>query len=99
MLANYLKQKSSALQPALLILILKNCKKFAKLHNNIRLFIDHENIAKLMNESNKLIISASSLVNEALLLKANFKAICYVKNQESTATWLAKKGYEVEYKY
>ncbi|EAH9082224.1 UDP-2,4-diacetamido-2,4,6-trideoxy-beta-L-altropyranose hydrolase, partial [Campylobacter jejuni] len=28
-----------------------------------------------------------------------FKAICYVKNQESTATWLAKKGYEVEYKY
>ncbi len=70
-----------------------------KLQNNIRLFIDHENIAKLMNESNKLIISASSLVNEALLLKANFKAICYVKNQESTATWLAKKGYEVEYKY
>ncbi len=66
---------------------------------HIRLFIDHENIAKLMNESNKLIISASSLVNEALLLKANFKAICYVKNQESTATWLAKKGYEVEYKY
>ncbi|EPY0420077.1 UDP-2,4-diacetamido-2,4,6-trideoxy-beta-L-altropyranose hydrolase [Campylobacter jejuni] len=78
---------------------LKKLQKFAKLHNNIRLFIDHENIAKLMNESNKLIISASSLVNEALLLKANFKAICYVKNQESTATWLAKKGYEVEYKY
>lgn len=52
-----------------------------------------------MNESNKLIISASSLVNEALLLKANFKAICYVKNQELTATWLAQKGYEVEYKY
>ncbi|EAJ3822273.1 UDP-2,4-diacetamido-2,4,6-trideoxy-beta-L-altropyranose hydrolase [Campylobacter jejuni] len=74
-------------------------ENIAKLHNNIRLFIDHENIAKLMNESNKLIISASSLVNEALLLKANFKAICYVKNQESTATWLAKKGYEVEYKY
>ncbi|EJY0263868.1 UDP-2,4-diacetamido-2,4,6-trideoxy-beta-L-altropyranose hydrolase [Campylobacter jejuni] len=77
---------------------LKKLQKFAKLHNNIRLFIDHENIAKLMNESNKLIISASSLVNEALLLKANFKVICYVKNQEPTATWLAKKGYEVEYK-
>ena len=74
-------------------------QKFAKLHSNIRLFIDHENIAKLMNESNKLIISASSLVNEALLLKANFKAICYVKNQEPTASWLVKKGYEVEYRY
>ncbi|EDO8477643.1 UDP-2,4-diacetamido-2,4,6-trideoxy-beta-L-altropyranose hydrolase [Campylobacter jejuni] len=78
---------------------LKKLQKFATLHSNIRLFIDHENIAKLMNESNKLIISASSLVNEALLLKANFKAICYVKNQEPTASWLVKKGYEVEYRY
>ncbi len=78
---------------------LKKLQKFAKLHNNIRLFIDHENIAKLMNESNKLIISASSLVNEALLLKANFKAICVAKNQEKLANWLAKKGYEVEYRY
>lgn len=78
---------------------LKKLQKFAKLHDNIRLFIDYENLAKLMNESNKLIISASSLVNEALLLKANFKAICYVKNQEPTASWLVKKGYEVEYRY
>ncbi len=80
LLANYLKQKSSALQPALLILILK-IAKFAKLHNNIRLFIDHENIAKLMNESNKLIISASSLVNEALLLKANSKLFVMLKSR------------------
>ncbi|OKY02670.1 UDP-2,4-diacetamido-2,4,6-trideoxy-beta-L-altropyranose hydrolase [Campylobacter jejuni] len=77
---------------------LKKLEKFIKDHENIKLFID-ENLAKLMNESNKLIISASSLVNEALLLKANFKAICVAKNQEKLANWLAQKGYEVEYRH
>ncbi|EAL5963984.1 UDP-2,4-diacetamido-2,4,6-trideoxy-beta-L-altropyranose hydrolase [Campylobacter jejuni] len=78
---------------------LKKLQKFVKLHNNIKLFINHDNIAKLMNESSKLIISASSLVNEALLLKAKFKVICVSKNQEKLAIWLAKKGYEVKYNY
>ncbi|MFQ6343037.1 UDP-2,4-diacetamido-2,4,6-trideoxy-beta-L-altropyranose hydrolase [Campylobacter sp. VTCC 70190] len=77
---------------------LKKLQNFAKAHNNIKLFVNETNIAKLMNESTKLIIGASSLVNEALLLKANFKAICYAKNQKTLAAWLAKKGYEVEYK-
>lgn len=77
---------------------LKKLKILVKENPNIKLFIDCDNIAKLMNESEKLIISASSLVNEALLLKAKFKAICYVENQRPTADWLAKKGYEVEYK-
>lgn len=77
---------------------LKKLEKFAQDHENIKLFID-DNIAKLMNESIKLIISASSLVNEALILKANFKAICYVKNQKPTANWLVQKGYEVEYRF
>ncbi|TBR78386.1 UDP-2,4-diacetamido-2,4,6-trideoxy-beta-L-altropyranose hydrolase [Campylobacter novaezeelandiae] len=77
---------------------LKKLKKFADLNENITLSIDNENLAKLMNESKKLIISASSLVNEALILKANFKAIAYVKNQEKIAQWLIKKGYEVEIK-
>ncbi|TKX34357.1 UDP-2,4-diacetamido-2,4,6-trideoxy-beta-L-altropyranose hydrolase [Campylobacter taeniopygiae] len=77
---------------------LKKLKILVKENPNIKLFIDCDNIAKLMNESEKLIISASSLINEALLLKAKFKAICYVENQRPTADWLAKKGYEVEYK-
>ncbi|AJC85235.1 UDP-2,4-diacetamido-2,4,6-trideoxy-beta-L-altropyranose hydrolase [Campylobacter peloridis] len=77
----------------------KHLKKLEKLHQlkpNIKILIDHHNLARLMNESKKLIISASSLVNEALMLKANFKAIAYAKNQEKIATWLAKKGFEVE---
>lgn len=77
---------------------LENLEKFSENNTNIKLFIDCENLAKLMNESQKLIISASSLVNEALILKANFKAICLAKNQEKLAFWLGQKGYEVEYR-
>ena len=76
---------------------IKALKNLANDNENIRLLIDSKNVAKLMNESKKLIISASSLVNEALILKANFKAICYAKNQEKTAIYLAKKGYEVQF--
>ncbi|TEY02748.1 UDP-2,4-diacetamido-2,4,6-trideoxy-beta-L-altropyranose hydrolase [Campylobacter sp. US33a] len=76
---------------------LKKLQKFVQNHPNITLTIDSDNLAKLMNESKKLIISASSLVNEALILKANFKAICCAKNQEKIAKWLAQKGYEVDF--
>ncbi|EAJ5673987.1 UDP-2,4-diacetamido-2,4,6-trideoxy-beta-L-altropyranose hydrolase [Campylobacter lari] len=75
---------------------LNSLQKLSQKNSNIQILIDHPNIARLMNESKKLIISASSLVNEALILKANFKAIAYAKNQEKIAVWLAKKGYEVE---
>ncbi|MCW0243566.1 UDP-2,4-diacetamido-2,4,6-trideoxy-beta-L-altropyranose hydrolase [Campylobacter lari] len=74
--------------------LLKNLKLENK---NIDIIIDTQDMAKLMNESKKLIISASSLVNEALMLKANFKAIVYAKNQEKIGIWLAQKGYEVEF--
>lgn len=79
----------------------KNLTKLMNFVNenpNVKLFVDYENLAQLMNESNKLIISASSLVNEALILKAKFKALCLAKNQQKIAAWLAQKGYEVEYK-
>lgn len=77
---------------------LSKLTRFAGENPNVKLFVDYKNLARLMNESNRLIISASSLVNEALILKANFKAICLAKNQEKIAAWLVQKGYEVEYK-
>ncbi|MCR2055960.1 UDP-2,4-diacetamido-2,4,6-trideoxy-beta-L-altropyranose hydrolase [Campylobacter helveticus] len=77
---------------------LKALKHLAQNSPNISLAVDLEHFAKAMNESKKLIIQASSLVNEALLLKANFKAICTHKNQEKIAKWLLEKDYEVEYR-
>ncbi len=76
---------------------LKELERFIKEHSNIALAVDSKNIAKLMNESKKLIITASSLVNEALILKAKFKAICVAKNQEKLAHWLKMQGREVEF--
>ncbi len=77
---------------------LSKLKIFSSENPNVKLFIDDDNLAKLMNESDKLIISASSLVNEALILKANFKALCLSKNQQKISAWLVQKGYEVEYR-
>ncbi|EMJ0764325.1 UDP-2,4-diacetamido-2,4,6-trideoxy-beta-L-altropyranose hydrolase [Campylobacter upsaliensis] len=79
----------------------KNLKALKHLEQNtpnISLAVNLEHFAKAMNESRKLIIQASSLVNEALLLKANFKAICTQKNQEKLAQWLLEKDYEIEYR-
>ncbi len=74
---------------------LKELKNFVESKKNISLVVDSKNLALLMNESKKLIIQASSLINEALMLKAKFTAICTAKNQEHIATWLGQKGYEV----
>lgn len=64
--------------------------------DNITLGVDIKDFAQKMNESKKLIISASSLVNEALLLKADFKAICTNQNQYKIAQWLKASGREVD---
>ncbi|TQR33825.1 UDP-2,4-diacetamido-2,4,6-trideoxy-beta-L-altropyranose hydrolase [Campylobacter sp. MIT 99-7217] len=76
---------------------LSSLQEFVHKRSNIALGVDIKNIAKLMNESKKLIITASSLVNEALILKAKFKAICVAKNQEKLAHWLKMQGREVEF--
>ena len=41
-----------------------------------------------------LIITASSLVNEAYVLGAKFKAICVADNQKEIFAWLKENGYE-----
>ncbi|KGI56531.1 UDP-2,4-diacetamido-2,4,6-trideoxy-beta-L-altropyranose hydrolase [Campylobacter sp. MIT 97-5078] len=76
---------------------LKALTQICKNHKNITLAVDLKDFAKTMNESKKLIIQASSLVNEALILKAKFKAICTHKNQEKIAFWLKDNGKEVEF--
>lgn len=76
---------------------LKMLQIIANANKNITLGVDIKDFARVMNESKKLIISASSLVNEAIFLKADFKAICTAKNQLKIAQWLRKSGREVEF--
>ena len=78
---------------------LANLQNLAYSESNFRLFINSNEVARLMNESEILVISASSLVNEALILGAKFKAVRVADNQNEMAQWLAANGrkiYEAE---
>lgn len=67
---------------------LKELKTFAK----DKLIIDSPNLARLMNESKLLHISASSIANEAIYLNAKFIAYKTAKNQELLFQYLKKNG-------
>ena len=69
-------------------------KEISSKNENFSLFVDSKNVAKLMNEAKMLIITASSLVNEAYVLGAKFKAICVADNQTEIFAWLKENGYE-----
>ena len=69
-------------------------KELSNKNENFSLFVDSKSVAKLMNEAKMLIITASSLVNEAYVLGAKFKAICVADNQKEIFAWLKENGYE-----
>ncbi|MBE3609688.1 UDP-2,4-diacetamido-2,4,6-trideoxy-beta-L-altropyranose hydrolase [Campylobacter californiensis] len=69
-------------------------KELAKKNSNLSLFINSKQIARLMNESHELIISASSFANEALVLGAKFSAVKVAQNQDEIYKWLVKKGFK-----
>lgn len=76
---------------------LKALQTLADKSSNITLGVDIKDFAKTMNQSKKLVISAGNLVNEAIFLKAEFKAICTDKSQFKIAQWLKSNGKEVEF--
>ena len=69
-------------------------KEISSKNENFSLFVDSKSVARLMNEAKMLIITASSLVNEAYVLGAKFKAICVADNQKEIFAWLKENGYE-----
>ena len=74
---------------------LANLQNLADSEPNFSLFINSNEVARLMSESEILVISASSLVNEALVLGARFKAVRVADNQNEMAQWLAANGREI----
>ena len=74
---------------------LANLQNLAGSEPNFSLFINSNEVARLMNESEILVISASSLVNEALVLGAKFKAVRVADNQNEMAQWLVANGREI----
>ncbi|MGG7073922.1 UDP-2,4-diacetamido-2,4,6-trideoxy-beta-L-altropyranose hydrolase [Campylobacter sp. 9BO] len=73
---------------------LTELKNLSDENENLSLFINSDQIAKLMNESQNLIIQASGFVNEALVLGANFTAVKTADNQNELYKWLKTNGFK-----
>ena len=66
-----------------------------KYHSNMELYVNSNEIAKLMYKSDLAIIAPSVIVHEVLYLDIPFVAIKSAKNQEYIYTFLKEKGYMV----
>ncbi len=71
---------------------IKDLKSFINKRKNIKLFIDFDKIAKLMNESNFGIITPSVISQQTLFMGVKFLAIQTADNQKEIAKYLKKKN-------
>jgi len=72
---------------------LEALQKYLKDKDNISLYINSNEIAKLINQSKLAIITPSVTVNEVLYLGAEFIAIKTADNQSCMAQYLQEKNY------
>ena len=63
--------------------------------NNVKLYIDSNNIAKLMNESSLVITTPSVTINEVFFLEKPFIAIKVANNQNDIYDYLKDNNYAV----
>ena len=71
---------------------IKDLKSFINKRENIKLFINFDKIAKLMNESNFGIITPSVISQEALFMGVKFLAIQTADNQKEIANYLKNRN-------
>lgn len=71
---------------------LNKLKQYSKKQRNIKLYIDTNKIAKLINSSSFAIITPSVIVHEVLYLNTPFLAIKTAKNQTYMYKYLKKLG-------
>ncbi len=74
---------------------LEDLKEYVKKEDYIELFIDFENIAKLINKSKFVIITPSVMAHEVLYLDIPFLAIKTSENQKFMFRYLLEHGYKV----
>jgi len=74
---------------------LETLKKYVKNKKNISLFINSNEVAKLINQSKLAIITPSVTVNEVHFLDVNFVAIKTADNQEDIVNYLKENRYKV----
>ncbi len=74
---------------------LDELKEYAKDKDNIKLHINSNEIAKLINESRFCVITPSTITHEVLYLNIPFLAIKTANNQELMVRYLMKHRYKV----
>ena len=74
---------------------LSELKKYCKKENFVSLYIDSNQIAKLISNSDFAIISASVIANEAYYMQIPFLAVQTASNQEYMYKFLKKQKYPV----
>ena len=74
---------------------LDTLKKYVQNKNNISLFINSIEVAKLINQSKLAIITPSVTVNEVLFLDVPFIAIKTADNQEDIYNYLKRNRYKI----
>jgi len=62
---------------------------------NFKLYIDSDNIAKLMNKSDIALITPSVVINEVIFMNLPFVAIKIIENQHEIYEFLKKEGFYV----
>lgn len=72
-----------------------NLKKTVARFNNVKLYTDSNNIAKLMNESSLVITTPSVTINEVFFLEKPFIAIKVANNQNDIYDYLKDNNYAV----
>lgn len=74
---------------------LEKLKKYIYRYKNIKLYINSNKIASLINESDLVIVTPSVILNEVIFMKKPFIAIKVVENQQFVSDFFAKKGFFV----
>lgn len=69
--------------------------KYAKKNKNIHLFINSNNIAKIMHKSDFAIATPSVIISEIIFMGLPFIAICVTNNQKSIYEYLKSKKFYV----
>ena len=72
---------------------LENLQLYVKERASVDLYVDSNQIAKLMHESKFAIVTPSVTVHEVLFMELPFLAIKTAENQEDIFTYLLKHGY------
>ncbi len=75
---------------------LDTLRAHVSIYPNIELFVNTDNVARIMNQSKRAILTPSTVVHEAIFMELPFIAIQSASNQDDMVKYLKSEGYEVK---